>query len=195
MKDQSATHAALSEKFNVDEDRVNWHDETLWWVRAKRDKAAWQIPEWEQLRETASQIKDNVLGNLHDYLLQFEKNARLNGITVHWAADAEEHNKIVLGILQKNKADRMIKSKSMLTEECHMNKYLSENGIEVIDTDLGERIVQLAEESPSISYFPVFIRRKKRSVNCFTGSWILLKAMPIRNSSRMQPVCICGKNS
>ena len=161
MKDQSVTHAELSEKFNVDEDRVNWHDETLWWVRAKRDKAAWQIPEWEQLRETASQIKDNVLGNLHDYLLQFEKNARLNGISVHWAADAEEHNKIVLGILRKNNAERMIKSKSMLTEECHLNDYLSENGIEVIDTDLGERIVQLADEAPSHIVLPCIHKKKE----------------------------------
>lgn len=161
MKDHTTTHAELSDKFNEDEERVNWHDETLWWVRAKRDKAAWLVPEWEQLRETASQIKDNVLGNLHDYLLQFEKNARLNGISVHWAADAEEHNKIVLGILQKNGAERMIKSKSMLTEECHLNRYLAGNGIDVIDSDLGERIVQLAEESPSHIVLPCIHKKKE----------------------------------
>src|ERR1700761_8793271 len=114
---QGKKHTALAEKFNADEPRVDWHDETLWFIRAKRDKAAWQVPEWEQLRETASQIKNNVLGNLHNYLLEFEKNARLNGIHVHWAADAEEHNKIVRGILEKNGVERIIKSKSMLTEE------------------------------------------------------------------------------
>src|SRR6188474_1775700 len=92
-------HAILAERFNKDEARVNWHDKTLWFIREKRDKAAWQIPEWEQLRETASQIKNHVLSNLHDYLVQFEKNAQANGITVHWAADAEEHNRIVHGII------------------------------------------------------------------------------------------------
>ena len=161
MKESTSAHPELSEKFNADEDRVNWHDETLWWVRAKRDKAVWQVPEWEQLRELASQIKDNVLGNLHDYLLQFEKNARLNGISVHWAADAEEHNRIVLDILQKNNAQRMIKSKSMLTEECHLNDYLSQHNIEVIDTDLGERIVQLAGEAPSHIVLPCIHKKKE----------------------------------
>ena len=59
-------HATLAETFNKDEPRVNWHDETLWFIRKKRDKAAWQIPEWEQLREVASQIKNNVFAVLPD---------------------------------------------------------------------------------------------------------------------------------
>src|SRR5690348_2417745 len=96
---QSADHATLAEKFNKDEPRVDWHDDTLWFIRKKRDKAAWQIPEWEELREAASQIKNNVLGNLHSYLTEFEKHARENGVHVHWATDAEEHNKIVYGII------------------------------------------------------------------------------------------------
>lgn len=157
MKD----HAALSGTFNADEPRVNWHDETLWWVRQKRDKAARNIPEWEALRETASQIKNNVLGNLSEYLMQFEKQAVSNGITVHWAADAAEHNSIVHGILQKNGVKQMVKSKSMLTEECHLNEYLKEQGIDVTDTDLGERIVQLAEEPPSHIVLPCIHWKKE----------------------------------
>ncbi len=141
-------HPELAERFNRDEDRVNWHDETLWFVRQKRDKAAHTLPEWEQLRETASQIKNNVLSELDTYLTQFETNALANGVQVHWAADAAEHNRIVLQILRDNQVTEMVKSKSMLTEECHLNGYLEENGIEVIDSDLGERIVQLAGESP-----------------------------------------------
>ncbi len=54
-------HTQLSDVFNEDEARVDWHDETLWFVRAKRDKAAHHIPKWEMLREMASQIKDNVV--------------------------------------------------------------------------------------------------------------------------------------
>ncbi|GAB3536023.1 lactate utilization protein B [Pontibacter brevis] len=158
---ETKDHAALAEAFNANEPRVNWHDETLWFIRQKRDKAAHTIPDWELLRETASQIKHHVLSNLHDYLLQFEANAKANGIIVHWAANASEHNQLVHAILQKHGVDRMVKSKSMLTEECHLNDYLAENGIEVIDTDLGERIVQLAKEPPSHIVLPCIHKKKE----------------------------------
>lgn len=154
-------HAALSQKFNEDEPRVNWHDKTLWFVRQKRDKAANTIPEWEDLREMASQIKFNVLSNLDNYLEEFELNAKANGVIVHWAADGEEHNKIIHSILKKHGISQMVKSKSMLSEECHMNEYLQKNGIEVIDSDLGERIVQLAEEPPSHIVMPSIHKKKE----------------------------------
>ncbi|MBC9934333.1 lactate utilization protein B [Chitinophaga qingshengii] len=161
MNRPTTDHATLADKFNENEPRVNWHDETLWWVRAKRDRQAWSIPEWELLRETASQIKLNVLGNLHDYLIQFEQQALQNGAVVHWAADAAEHNRIVTTILQRHGVKRMVKSKSMLTEECHLNPHLQANGIEVIDTDLGERIVQLAKEPPSHIVLPCIHKKKE----------------------------------
>ena len=156
-----AEHAGLADAFNRDEQRVNWHDETLWFVRSKRDKAAHSLPEWELLRETASQIKHNVLSDLDTYLQQFEEQALLNGVTVHWAADAREHNEIVHSILKKHEINRMVKSKSMLTEECHLNEYLKAHGVEVIDTDLGERIVQLAEEPPSHIVLPCIHKKKE----------------------------------
>jgi len=154
-------HAELAQDFNIDENRVDWHDETLWWIRAKRDKAVNQLPEWEALREAASLIKHNVLSNLDTYLLQFEANAIANGIKVHWAADAAEHNKIIHQILKDNQVTRMVKSKSMLTEECGLNEFLSKNGVEVIDSDLGERIVQLAEEHPSHIVLPCIHKKKE----------------------------------
>lgn len=154
-------HPVLSEKFNADEPRVNWHDETLWFVRQKRDKAAWTIPDWELLRHTASEIKNHTLSNMHNLLLQFETNAKANGVHVHWAADAAEHNQIVHGILKQQGAVRIVKSKSMLTEECHLNDYLLEQGVEVIDTDLGERIVQLAGEPPSHIVLPCIHWKKE----------------------------------
>lgn len=160
-------HAALSEVFNKDEPRVDWHDQTLWWVRKKRDIAANSLPEWEALREAASQIKNNVLSQLSEYLIQFEENAQKNGIIIHWAVDAEEHNQIVLSILQKHGVERMIKSKSMLTEECHLNGFLKEKGIEVIDTDLGERIVQLAGEVPSHIVLPCIHKKKEEIGDLF----------------------------
>lgn len=154
-------HAALAETFNQDEARVNWHDDTLWWIRAKRDKAANGISEWELLRETASQIKNNVLANLHQYLIDFEANAIANGIVIHWAATAEEHNQIVFELLKEKGINQMVKSKSMLTEECHLNEYLATHGIDVIDSDLGERIVQLAKEPPSHIVLPCIHKKKE----------------------------------
>ncbi len=161
MNESTLHHADLSERFNADEERVNWHDETLWWIRQKRDRAVNLLPEWESLREAASQIKNNVLSRLSEYLVAFEARATENGITVHWAENAEQHNAIVVNILQQQGINQMIKSKSMLTEECHLNEYLQQKGIEVIDTDLGERVVQLAKEPPSHIVLPCIHKKKE----------------------------------
>lgn len=155
------THAEAAEKFISDEPRTDWHNDTLWFVRQKRDKAAHGLPEWEQLREWASQIKNHTLSNLDQYLVEFEKNAIANGITVHWAANGEEHNKIVYDIIQKNKIQKIVKSKSMLTEECGMNEFLHGKGIDIVDTDLGERIVQFRKEAPSHIVLPAIHLKKK----------------------------------
>jgi L-lactate dehydrogenase complex protein LldF len=142
MSVTNAKHSELAAAFNKDVARVGWHDETLWWIRQKRDKAAWTLPEWEQLRETASQIKLNTLSNLSEYLTEFEKNALANGAMVHWAADAKEHNEIVHKILQQHKVAQIVKSKSMLTEECGLNDYLAANGVDVVHCAIGKRTPQ-----------------------------------------------------
>ncbi len=157
-------HAKAASAFIKDEPRTDWHDETLWFVREKRDKAAHGVAEWELLREWASQIKDHTLSDLDNYLDAFETNARANGISVHWAADGEEHNKIIYNIIQKNAVQRIVKSKSMLTEECGLNEFLHAQDIEVIDTDLGERIVQFRNEAPSHIVLPA-IHLKKQDVS------------------------------
>jgi L-lactate dehydrogenase complex protein LldF len=154
-------HAGLAEDFIKDEERVDWHDGALWFIREKRDLASKKIPEWEALREAASQIKSNVISNLHNYLLQFEANLKKNGVIVHWAADAKEHNEIVYSILKSKEINQMVKSKSMLTEECHLNEYLEERGIEVINSDLGEYIQQIDEEPPSHIVLPCIHKRKE----------------------------------
>ncbi len=125
------------------------HDERLWDLRRKRDAQMHAIPEWEELRELASRIKQHTLSHLADYLEQFEANAKANGIHVHWAVDGAAHNNIVHGILRDHGAKRLIKSKSMLTEECGFRHYMAGTDIEVIETDLGERIQQLDNEAPS----------------------------------------------
>lgn len=160
-------HAKAAEQFIADEPRTDWHDETLWWVRQKRDKIAHTVPEWEQLREYASQVKLHTLSNLDTYLTEFEQKAIANGITVHWAADGKEHNNIIYKIIQQNKVKHIVKSKSMLTEECGLNEFLVEHGIDVVDTDLGERIVQFRHESPSHIVLPAIHLKKEDVSNTF----------------------------
>jgi len=154
-------HPEKAAQFLKDEKRADWHDRTLWMVRQKRDKAAWSVSDWEDLREQASRIKEHVLSSLDTYLIQFEESARANGVHVHWADDALHFNEIILGIIKKNKAVKIVKSKSMLTEECGLNPYLEKNGIEVVDTDLGERIIQFRNESPSHIVLPAIHLRKE----------------------------------
>ncbi|MEI7706599.1 MAG: LUD domain-containing protein, partial [Deltaproteobacteria bacterium] len=154
-------HPRKAEAFTRDDERAHWHDKALWFVRVKRDRGAATVPEWEALRTAAEGIKVHTLSRLPDYLEEFERNATRNGIQVHWARDGAEHNRIVHGILERHGVTRMVKSKSMLTEECHLNPYLEGRGIEVVDTDLGERIVQLAGEPPSHIVMPAIHRKKE----------------------------------
>jgi L-lactate dehydrogenase complex protein LldF len=160
-------HPTLAEEFIAKGDRAAWHDRALWFVREKRDRQADTVPEWEYLRDTASAIKQHVMSRLPDYLEEFERNAAALGVHVHWAVDGDEHNQIVHSILQDHGVKRLVKSKSMLTEECHLNPYLEERGISVVDTDLGERIVQLRKEAPSHIVLPAIHIKKEEVGECF----------------------------
>jgi L-lactate dehydrogenase complex protein LldF len=157
-------HPAAADIFNKNEEQVNWHDKSLWFVRQKRDNAASKVKGWEELRNLASGIKAHTISRLDEYLLEFEGNAIKNGAKVHWARDADEHNRIVSEILKEHKAVKIVKSKSMLTEECGLNQYLEKKEFEVIDTDLGERIVQLANEHPSHIVMPA-IHKKREEID------------------------------
>ncbi|MDR3253008.1 MAG: LUD domain-containing protein, partial [Tannerella sp.] len=154
-------HSKKARRYLADEERVNWHDQTLWIVRKKRDNAAGAVPEWEKLRERASQIKNDVLSNLDVYLERFETEAVKNGATVLWASDADEFNHIILHIIRQHKAKNIVKSKSMLTEECGLNHFLLAQGVEVVDTDLGERIIQFRGEAPSHIVLPAIHLKKE----------------------------------
>lgn len=155
------SHPEKAAVFIQDEVKTDWHNKALWFVRQKRDTAASTVPNWEELREHASQIKLHTLSHLGDYLAEFEEKAKANGIHIHWAEKDVDHNRIVLDILKQNQVTKLVKSKSMLTEECHLNPFLEENGIEVVDTDLGERIVQLDNQPPSHIVLPAIHIRKE----------------------------------
>jgi L-lactate dehydrogenase complex protein LldF len=169
------SHPEAAARFVGNDARAHWHDQALWFVRAKRDRAAGVIPEWEELRERAAEIKQYTLDHLGELLEQFERNAHRQGAVVHWARDAAEHNEIVLSLLQRHGARRVVKSKSMLTEECHLNPYLERHGIEVVDTDLGEWIVQLREEPPSHIVMPA-IHTKREEIGALFHEKIGTKA-------------------
>ena len=159
MSTKHSKAAALFIEKRADE---KWHDDTLWMVRAKRDKMSRLLPEWERLRDLASAVKLYSNSHLADLLEEFERNALANGAIVHWAKDAAEHNEIVWSILREQGAKNLIKSKSMLTEECHMNAYLMSKGIDVIESDLGERILQLMHLPPSHIVLPaIHVKRQQ----------------------------------
>ena len=160
----STTHSKAAAHFLENRENEKWHDNTLWMVRAKRDIQSRTLPEWERLRELASEIKLYSNSHLDVLLEEFEKNALANGAIVHWAKDAKEHNEIVYEILQQHNAHHLVKSKSMLTEECGMNSYLINKGIDVVESDLGERILQLMHLPPSHVVLPaIHIKREQIS--------------------------------
>lgn len=145
----STLHRKAAQTFLKNGENAKWHDATFWALRDKRDNMAMGLDEWERLRDTASAIKRHTVTHLDKYLEQFATNAEKNGVKVHWAKDAEEFNNIVLEILTSHNVKKLVKSKSMLTEECEMNPFLEQHGIDVVETDLGERILQLMKQKPS----------------------------------------------
>jgi L-lactate dehydrogenase complex protein LldF len=160
-------HPSAAAAFIANDSHARWHDATIWNTRTKRDRASQSIPEWETLRDLASRIKLHTMSQLDEYLQQFEINATRLGARVYWARDAEEHNTIVAGILARHNVARVVKSKSMLTEECGLNPHLEQRGIEVTDTDLGEWIVQLRHEHPSHIVTPAIHIMKEEVAQLF----------------------------
>ena len=115
----------------------------------KRLQAAGRLPEFERLRDQAREIKNHVLEHLDFYLERFEERVTEQGGHVHWATDAEAARRIILEICGKAGAKAVTKSKSMIGEEIAINDYLEDHGVEPIETDLGEYIIQLRHEPPS----------------------------------------------
>jgi len=109
-------HAEASSHFIEAKEHLEFRDRRLWDLQLKRDREVHGIPEWEELPNLASAIKEHTLSHLADYLEEFEAQATRNGAHVHWARDASEHNQIVYDILAARAAKTLVKSKSMLTE-------------------------------------------------------------------------------
>ena len=114
-----------------------------------RSAAIEDVGDFESLRQQMKQVRQHSLDNLDHYLTQFEQEAVHNGNRVHFARDAEELNSIVLDICQQHDARRVVKGKSMVTEETGLNSFLQRAGLDVMETDLGEYIIQQSVETPS----------------------------------------------
>jgi len=135
----------------------------------RRKEAAASLPNWEELRTQARAIKDEVLSDLERHLKEFVRNAESRGAVVHRARDAAEANSIICGLAQERNARVIVKSKSMTTEETHLNDALEAAGMQVVETDLGEYIIQLAHEPPSHIIAPAIHKTRQQIGELFTA--------------------------
>ena len=129
-------------------------------IRAKRNLRVEEMPDWEGLREAASNIKRAVAADWVRLLEQFEENVTKRGGVVHWARDAEEANAIALNLISAKGVDEVVKVKSMATQEINLNEHLEKHGIKAWETDLAEMIVQLSEDMPSHIVVPAIHRNR-----------------------------------
>jgi L-lactate dehydrogenase complex protein LldF len=134
----------------------------------RRRAAAASLSNWEDLRSEARAIKDEVLLHLDQYLEAFVQKAESRGAKVHWARDAAEANEIICNLTVERGARNVVKSKSMTTEEIHLNTALERAGMQVVETDLGEYIIQLAGETPSHIIAPAIHKTKRQIAELFT---------------------------
>ena len=133
----------------------------------RRAAAIENLPEFDDLSARARELKDHVLANLDHYLETFEKNCTAAGGQVHWCPSADDARRAILEICQNASAKTVTKGKSMVTEELHLNAFLERNGIQPIETDLGEYIIQLADEPPSHIIAPAVHKTKEQVSDLF----------------------------
>ena len=133
----------------------------------KRGAALSDPAEWRPLRALGASIRARTLAKLPELLIRLEESCAKNGIQVHWAETAEEANGIVYGILKRRGATRVVKGKSMVSEEMRLNDYLEARGIESLESDLGEYIIQLDHEMPSHIIAPAIHKNRKQIAKLF----------------------------
>jgi L-lactate dehydrogenase complex protein LldF len=139
-------------------------------IRAKRAEVVSEVPDWEELRDDAAAIKDEVLAHLDDYLVELEQRVIERGGHVHWAQDANEANNIIIELVRSTGVDEVVKVKSMVTQEIGLNEALGAAGIDAIETDLAELIVQLGDDWPSHILVPAIHRNRGEIRDIFLRS-------------------------
>ena len=136
-------------------------------IRAKRANVVGEMPDWEALRTAGAVIKADVMRHLDRYLLQLEASVTRAGGQVHWARDAAEANAIITELVRATGADRVVKVKSLTTDEIGLNETLRHNGITAIETDLAELIIQLAGEKSSHILVPAIHKNRSEIRDLF----------------------------
>ncbi len=128
---------------------------------SRRDTALASLPDAERVRDVVRRSKMEMLHDLASHLERFEEQLTRNGVQVHWAEDAAAANAIVVEIAKRHSVKRVVKGKSMASEETHLNHAIEQAGMSVVDTDLGEYIVQLAKDRPSHIILPIIHMRRE----------------------------------
>lgn len=136
--------------------------------RSSRERALAELPAAAEMRDHFKRIRAATLANLAHYLEEFERNATAAGTHIHWAADSAEARQIVLNIAHERETTLVTKSKSMATEEIKLNQALEAAGIEPVETDLGEWIIQLAGEPPSHIIAPAIHQTRQQVAELFS---------------------------
>src|SRR2546421_1601070 len=136
-------------------------------IRAKRAAVVGELPDWEALRSAGSSIKARTMRHLDENLLQLETAVEHAGGQVHWARDAAEANRIITELVQATGADRVVKVKSLTTDEIQLNKALAAASIRAIETDLAELIIQLAGETSSHILVPAIHKNRSEIRDLF----------------------------
>ncbi|MCC3295121.1 LutB/LldF family L-lactate oxidation iron-sulfur protein [Arthrobacter sp. zg-Y411] len=136
-------------------------------IRDKRLRVVAELPDWEELRDAGSAIKESVMARLPELLEEFEANFTARGGKIHWARDAAEANKTVRDLIRDAGADEVVKVKSMATQEIGLNEYLEEQGIAAFETDLAELIVQLDHDKPSHILVPAIHKNRTQIRDIF----------------------------
>ncbi|WP_029432053.1 LutB/LldF family L-lactate oxidation iron-sulfur protein [Blastococcus sp. URHD0036] len=129
-------------------------------IRGKRAGVVAEVPDWAELREAGRAIKAATMARLDEHLIALEEQVTARGGTVHWARDATEANQIVTALVQATGATEVVKVKSMATQEIGLNEALEAAGIEALETDLAELIVQLGEDKPSHILVPAIHKNR-----------------------------------
>ncbi|WP_163130988.1 LutB/LldF family L-lactate oxidation iron-sulfur protein [Agarivorans sp. Alg241-V36] len=137
------------------------------YLQQKRKDAFSDEQELAQLREHAENIRQRCLSKLPQLLEQLEKNCQANGIQVHWAEDTSQAQQLIAELIQQKGASKVVKGKSMVTEEIELNQHLENLGIECVESDMGEYIVQLAQETPSHIIMPAIHKNKQQVADLF----------------------------
>jgi len=147
-----------------------------------RDKTKGAFQDWQAARQAAAQTKWEAINHLDKYLVELVQKLESRGTKVHWASTGAQAREIILGIIREKKARSIIKSKAMTSEEIHLNEALAETGFEVVESDLGEFIVQLRKEAPYHIVFPAMHLTREEISELFTKE---LGSAPTQNPEEL----------